>query len=223
MSFLSVFAAAAQQTSPFKEFFVDFYHQYIVPDVHYENLNFGSGSFLSVRMIVVGLFIGIALAGFAAVFNKRVLGSFVRRLIAQECLSPDSAKTLDELGFGANIFIRFAMRTSGVNLRRVVKCREEELYYEQLAKEREAYELEREKDPKLPKFEETPYRVDVLEDSFYIPEDKKYVADMKFAANGTSWLGIIALFVVSFIALVLVLVALPSILGLIDDFVGGFK
>ena len=34
----------------------------------YENLKIGSGSLLSVRLIVIGLFVGIALAGFGSVF-----------------------------------------------------------------------------------------------------------------------------------------------------------
>ena len=136
MSYLSVFVAAAQQDLTLRDFWNDFYTNYIDPHETYEYLDLGSGSLLSIRMIIIGLFIGIAISGFAAVFNKRVLGAFVRCLIKNECLSPDSAKTLDELGFGTNIFIRFAMRSNGINLRRVVKCREEELYYEEMQKQR---------------------------------------------------------------------------------------
>ena len=223
MKLLSVFASAAQQTPTLKDFWNDFYTNYVDPHEVYEHLDLGSGSLLSIRMIIIGLFIGIALAGFAAVFNKRVLGALVRRMLAEECLSPESAKTLDELGFGANLFIRFAMRSNGVNLRRVVKCREEELYYEELDKQRKAHEKARETDPSLKKFKEIPYRTDVLEDSFYIPEEMKYVAELKFESKGTSWLGIIVLMLVSIIMLVAVLIALPEILGLIDDFLAGFS
>lgn len=223
MKILSVFAAAAQQTSWLKDIWTDFYEGYVVPDEYYEHLDLGSGSLLSIRMIIIGLFIGIGIAGFAAVFNKRVLGAFVRRLLSEQCLSQESAKTLDELGFGANLFVRFSLRSGAVNLRSVVKCREEELYYAELEKMREAHEQKRRSDPSLKPFKETPYRVDVLEDSFYIPEEKKYVADMKFEAKGTSWHGIIVLMIFSVIALIAVLLILPEILGLIDDFIGGFK
>ena len=223
MKFLSVFAAATQQTPTPQDFWNDFYNNYVDPDDVYEYLDLGSGSLLSIRMIIIGLFIGIAISGFAAVFNKRVLGSFVRCLLKHECLSPDSAKTLDELGFGTNLFIRIAMRSSGVNLRRVVKCREEELYNEELQKQRLAHEEAMKNDPTLKKFKEIPYRTDVLADSFYIPKDMKYAAAMKFESKGTSWGGIIALVIVSAIMLIGVLVALPEILGLIDDFLAGFS
>ena len=180
MSYLSVIAAAAQQTPTLKDFWNDFYTNYVDPHEVYEHLDLGSGSLLSVRMIIIGLFIGIAISGFAAVFNKRVLGAFVRCLLKNECISPDSAKTLDELGFGTNIFVRISMRSKGINLRRVVKCREEELYYEEMERQRIAHEAAREKDPTLGEFKEIPYRTDVLADSFYIPEEQKYVAEMKF-------------------------------------------
>ena len=223
MRFLSTLAAAVQQAPTLKDFWDEFYTTYIDPHEVYEHINLGSGSIISIRMIIIGLFIGIAISGFAAVFNKRVLGAFVRCLLKNECLSPDNAKTLDELGFGANIFIRYALRSNGVNLRRVVKCREEELYYEELQKRREAHEEARKNDPSLEEFKEIPYRTDVLADSFYIPEEEKYIADMKFAEKGTSWLGIIVLFIVSVIMLVGVLIALPEILSLVDDFLAGFS
>ena len=223
MKLLSVFAASAQQTPTIRDFWNDFYNTYIDPNEVYEHLDLGSGSLLSRRMIIIGLFIGIAISGFAAVFNKRVLGAFVRCLLKEECLSPESAKTLDELGFGTNIFIRIAMRSGGVNLRRVVKCREEELYNEELQRQREAHEKAAENDASLGKFKEIPYRTDVLADSFYIPEEQKYVAEMKFAEKGTSWGGIIVLMIMSLVMLVAVLVVLPEILSLVDDFLAGFS
>ena len=152
-----------------------------------------------------------------------MLGAFVRCLLKEECLSPESAKTLDELGFGTNIFIRIAMRSGRVNLRRVVKCREEELYNEEIQRQREAHEKAAENDASRGKFKEIPYRTDVLADSFYIPEDQKYVAEMKFEEKGTSWSGIILLMIMSLVMLVAVLVALPEILSLVDDFLAGFS
>ena len=46
---------------------------------------------------------------------------------------------------------------------------------------------------------------------------------MKFEAKGTSWGGVIVLAIISIIMLVAVLVALPEILGLVDDFLAGFS
>lgn len=192
----------------------------------YENLKIGSGSLLSVRLIVIGLFVGIALAGFGSVFNKRVLGDFVRKLLGEECLDGERAKTLEELGFAQNFFIRYSV-ARGVNLRRVVRCREEEEYLANMERQREEYEAKRAEDPSLPKyhkaFREKPFRVKADSHHFYIPEDLKGMADTKFDKKGTSWGGAWIMVLIMAIALVAVLLSLPYILNLLDEFVGGFS
>lgn len=192
----------------------------------YENLKIGSGSLLSVRLIVIGLFVGIALAGFGSVFNKRVLGDFVRKLLGEECLDGERAKTLEELGFAQNFFIRYSV-ARGVNLRRVVRCREEEEYLANMERQREEYEAKRAEDPSLPKyhkvFREKPLRVKADSHHFYIPEDLKYMADTKFDQKGATWAGAWIMVLIMAIALVAVLLSLPYILNLLDEFVGGFS
>ncbi len=192
----------------------------------YENLKIGGGSLISVHLIIIGLFIGIALGGFGSVFNKRVLGDFVRTLLREECLGEEQAKTLEELGFSQKFFIRYSV-ARGVNLRRVVRCREEEAYLADLARQREEYEAKRAEDPSLPKyhkvFRDKPFRVKADSHHFYIPEDLKYMADTKFDQKGTTWLGAVVMVLIMAIALVIVLMALPYILNLLDEFVGGFS
>lgn len=188
----------------------------------YENLNMGTGSIFSVRLIIFGLCIGLALAGFAAVFNKRVLGGFVRRLLKDECLSPDSAKTVDELGYSTNLFIRLAVRKS-TSLRRVVKCREEQIFLEELEQKRTEYQNKRAEDRSLPRFKEAEYKMDVMKDRFYIPEEMKYMADIKFEQKGTSWLGAVMFVVIMAIVFVAAMIALPYILDLINDAAGVFN
>ena len=188
----------------------------------YEDLNMGTSSIFSVRLLIFGLCVGLALAGFAAVFNKRVLGGFVRKLLKDECLSPDSAKTVDELGYSTNLFVRLAVRKS-TSLRRVVKCREEQLFLEELEQKRTEYQNKRAEDRSLPRFKETEYKIDIMNDRFYIPEEMKYMADIKFEQKGTSWLGAVIFVVIMAIVFVAAMIALPYILDLINDAAGMFN
>ncbi len=200
-----------------------FYKNYLTDDNVYDNLKLGGGSLISVRLIIVGIFIGVCLAAFASVFNKRILGAFVRKLLGEECLSPESGKTLPELGYADKLFIRNGVRR-GVNLRRVVRCREEEEYLARMAEQEATYEERRRSNPALPKkFRPESFRVNPDEHHFYIPEDMKYVADMKFEQKGTTWGGAVLCVILMAAALVAVLLVLPKILELVNDLVGALS
>ena len=67
------------------------------------------------------------------------------------------------------------------------------------------------------------YKVDVLNDSFYIPEDKKYEAEIKFEKKGTSLGGAVFILILMIIVMAALLIALPTILEFIDGIVEGFK
>ena len=217
-SALNVTTAEELEMPLWKELWYYFYNTYVNPTEYYENLGADSQTMLSVRLMILGLFIGISIAAFAAVFNKRVLGEVVRRLLKAGALSPDRALTLAELGYSGWI-VGLAVKKS-TSLRRVVKCREEEEYDEKLDEKRKEYAERRKNGEKLPKFKETPYRINTLTDTFYIPEDMKYMADVKFEKKGTTWLGAILTVVVLAILFVALMVALPQIFELLDDVAG---
>ena len=183
-----------------EELWVYFRDTYINGETAYKNLD--TGGFISVPLILIGLFVGFALASFGAVFNKRVHGGFVRKLLCEECLSPDTAKTLPELNCADKLIIRYAVRRS-VSLRKVVHCREEEEYA------KEAHDK--------------PFRVLPDEHHFYVPEDMKYTAQIKFEKKGSSWVGAVIYLVILLVALVALLVFMPKILGVLDAFIGIFK
>ena len=175
------------------------------------------------RNIIIGIFLGLCVASFAVVINKRVLGGFVRLLLANECLSPEAGKTLPELNYADKLLIRSAVRRS-TNLRRVVRCREEEEHKARMEEAEAGYAERRAADPSLPKrFRPTAFRVDPDAHHFYIPEEMKYTADVKFEQKGTTWLSAVVFVVVMLVAMVAVLMVLPRILSLVNDFVGGFS
>lgn len=203
-------------------FWKELWNTVFADETKYEYLEKGAVSLTSLRMIIVGIFIGLALACFAAVFNKRVLGDFVRKVLREEALSPETAKTLSELGYARKTCIRSSVR-KGVNLRRVVRCREEEAYLLEMEQKEAEYAAKRKENPKLPKFKAEPFRVNADEHHFYIPEEMKYMADVKFEKKGSTWLGAIVFVVILLILTVVAFLTLPYILTVLNDWFGAVE
>lgn len=267
------------------ELFEYFKEKYFTP--HLDDYSHLSVSANMITTVTFGLFIGINIAALLAIFNKRVLGDFVRTLISHECFSPQKAKTLSELGFIKNSSVRGSLR-SGVTLKRVVHCREEEEYYAELDAKRNdrkspppdtissesqssggnsaddasadlesaeigasdrrnlvppvvssppvqtgdvsgnahdaAVNMTESSEPKTSAltFRETRYKIDLNTAHFYIPEELKYTADIKFDKKGTN---ILSYFVVLILSSALVLLAfrfIPNLLQSIDKLISSF-
>lgn len=78
-----------------------------------------TGTDMTLEIVLWSMFAGIVVASFVAVYNRRVVGKVVRELYARGAHYPCQAVTLAELGLERNIFILWALRSSGT-LRRVV-------------------------------------------------------------------------------------------------------
>jgi hypothetical protein len=50
------------------------------------------------------------MAALYIIYIKNVVGAFIRKLLAEGCLSEETAKTAEELGYGKNPLIRAALR-----------------------------------------------------------------------------------------------------------------
>ena len=220
---LKVMTELAEQELPlWKEIWLYLYNTYFTNERVYENLGMGSGTLISPTLIIVGLFIGLAIAGFGVVYNKKILGGFVRKLLREEIISKEKATTLSEIGYEKKSLIKRAVRTNHA-LRHIVVCVQEEKYNEEIAKKRDEHEQKRKDDPTLPKFKEIEYKIDSENDRFYIPDDKKYLADIRYDAKGTTWRGAVAFVIISLIVMIAAIIFVPYILELIDELVGTFK
>ena len=80
----------------------------------------GNGQFDLVVLIWM-MFLGIVFGAFVAYFTKTVLGNFVRKLMDEGASGPETARTLDELGYRglSAFFVRRAMKP-GASLSRYV-------------------------------------------------------------------------------------------------------
>ncbi len=186
----------------------------------YENLGFGDFAFNNLRGIIVGMVIGIILAAYLSIFNRRVHGAFVSAVIDHNASTPATAKTLSELGYMKNSAIRSALR-SGNTYRGIVRCVEAEEYFSARELARGQYEAEvAASGEKAPPFSSPEYKFDFEHARFYIPEDKHFTAGQRFAKKGTSILSAVIMTVVSIVLLWAILRFLPDIMQYIDNFVG---
>lgn len=83
-------------------------------NANYENLNF-TGTVTTLLMLVGGICLGVLLASFIIVFEKRVLGKFIRSLLARGASSPETALSLAELGLEKNGFIKRELSRASVS------------------------------------------------------------------------------------------------------------
>ena len=81
--------------SLFEELWEYFEETYFSPEIPaLDNFDLGTGTLVSLKNILVGLTLGLILASFITIYNKRYIGRFVRKLLSEECISHESAKTL---------------------------------------------------------------------------------------------------------------------------------
>ena len=219
---LGMLATTASEYQPLaEELWRYFYDTYLNPSEYYGNLNLTSADLWTIRILIFGLCVGLSLAAFAAAFNKRVLGDIVRKIIAKQAFSPETAVTLEELGIEGKPIAHFAIKRS-TSLRRVVKCCEEEMFEADQDKREREHKENRKKDKSLPAFKRLKYKINPYSDTLYIPEKDRYMADVKFEKKGTTWVGACVFSVVMAVVFVGLMVALPQILSLLNEFAGAF-
>lgn len=186
----------------------------------YDNLGFGDFAFANLRNIIFGLILGIIFASYLVIFNKRVYGEFVRSLIGENCSSPETAKTLSELGYMKNSAVRSAIKT-GHEYRGIVRCPEAEEYYAAREQARGEYEARvAASGERAPAFSSLEFKYDFTTARFYIPEDKHFTATERFEKKGTNVLSAIAITAISLVLFFLIIKFLPDIMQFLDNFVG---
>lgn len=207
------------------QFISDKYFSVSFEEYQYEHIRLTENSFFSMSYIIIALFLGVIIAAAMSLFQKRTLGDLVRALDRESCYAPDTAKTLEELGFLKNAAVREALRR-GSSLRRVVRCAGEQDYLEAQAQKRAAFEAEqaaKEKRSDRKKWRDIPYRYDFSTDRFYIPEELAFGATTHFDKKGTNPLVFVFTVIGCVIIASLCCFLLPEMLKLADNFVGVFR
>lgn len=183
----------------------------------YENFQIYN-PFVSVKLIVWAIFAGIVAASLMAIYNKRVIGGFVKTLLSGGCISPENAKTIVDLGYGTDWAIKNALRTDNVLRRFVVRIDDAGDNTEVNDDNPEAAPADKQRGKK--RAHET---IDFLTAKFYIPEELKYKAEVRYAGRGTDLYTLGICIVICAAAALLAIYAIPEIIQLIDNFVGTLK
>ncbi len=168
----------------------------------YDNFSVTEQTANIVNKIIPALIIGIIIAAIATVYCRRVVGQFVRTLIEKEALSPESGVTLFDTGAFRSTVVRREL-CRGAFLKKVVRCREEEAFIAE-------------------KGSDASYQIDFTRDHFYIPEELKDRAEIRFNPKGSSWLTVVLTAVLTPIVVGLICRFLPNILQFADSIITYF-
>lgn len=183
----------------------------------YDNFSLSSDAGVTVRNAILAAMLGIVIASIMTAYyrNDRGPGGFVRHLLKEEIHSPEKAKTLLELGYFRNPTIRREL-AKGSALRMVVRCREVE---EAEQAEREMAENLQNGAKKRNTYAKNPVKIDFCTAHFYIPEDLRHRADVRFDKKGSDWGRVIATAVITIVMASVLCWLLPDALHLADNLI----
>lgn len=182
----------------------------------YEHFNFSLSAGATIRNTILALAAGLILAAFFTVYTRTKLGGFVRKLIADGCLSEDSAKTLYELGYFRDAAIRRHLARGGPlsMVVRSVAAPAENADPGELPPQKKAAKSW--KNFFLPAPKNKP---DFPTARFYIPEDLRIRAEIRFEKKGSDKRTLIATVIAAVIVFSLLCQLVPEILQMADNLI----
>lgn len=199
--------------------------------------NFNIHSVTALVVMVGGLCFGLFLASVVAVVQKRHVGKMARTLLSLEANSPESAKTLRELGLSRSILVKMSLSHASP-LRKIISVVEEDKvftyrdelaaafpsYKEKLDEENgeEKEEKEKESTPS-PKGRFRLRRINFESARFFIDPSLTVRASIRYEEKGTSWYLVPLSFVASVALFLLALRFLPVLVNMLDATITNFK
>ena len=212
---MKILLTQAAKSGKFVSFWERVFDTFFNPQKNnYDNINANTGGIVSLRFIIIGLMFGFCAAAIGSLYEKGLIGSFVKKLLSEDCVGANNAKTLYELGFDRSPAIRSSVR-SGSTLKRWVRCVEEDEFYASVDEKKAEFEAQNPNERFVaPKFKRDP---DTMH--FYIPEELKYKADVKFSTKGANIVSVILVIVVSVILCAALCSVIPDMLTFADNFI----
>jgi ABC-type amino acid transport system permease subunit len=168
---------------------------------------------MTLEIIVWSMFLGVIIGAFVILYNKSILGAFVRILLEAGANSPESAKTLEETGFSKNIFVKFSLYVKST-FRKII----------QVSPVKSGYEIKGDTVP----LENTKKRIKknrrtaqpkLSELKFYIPQEMAVRADSIYSNNGTSLLIVIITIALFLTVAILSFTVIPDLVQMLKNFV----
>lgn len=162
----------------------------------YEYIPVNENTAGNIRSLVLGFMFGFLAAAVFIYLQKRSLGSFVGQLLKEDCLTPASAKTPLALGCNRSTLLRSEWKRRGA-ITRYVHCVEEE-----------------------GACDESNQKMDFSNMHFYIPEDKRYTAEVRFERRGSKLRSLLLVMVATVALATVVCIFLPVLLRWADWLIG---
>ena len=173
---------------------------------------------ISLAVIIWGLYAGMLIGGILSVYNKRYLGSAVRALLAAGSLSPDTAQTLPQLGIKKQGFQR-ALREGSALRKCISVANEGDCCLPPKPAKKWTAALRR----FFTGSSEPVKKLDLDRALLYVPEEKKYHAQVRYEKRGTSpvliLLGAVLLLIVAIVATYFI----PELLQMTDQMITSFR
>ena len=180
----------------------------------YQNISVSATTGKNIRNIILAIAIGLIVASAMMVHTRRGLGKFIHTLLKNDCTSADKAKTLSELGFYQNHSVRSALKR-GVTFGKLVCCKEEKEWSATQSFTNETVE----KDGSTKDASRGEFAINCSTMHFYIPEDLRYRAEIRFEKKGTSWGFFAIVAILTVIGCALLCLFLPNLLQLTDNII----
>ncbi|MBQ9759767.1 MAG: hypothetical protein IJW16_00300 [Clostridia bacterium] len=188
----------------------------------YQNFSVAAGTATTLRNIVLGIAIGLIIAGAMIAYTKQVHGKFVRTVIRSGCTSPENAKTLSELGYFQNPSIRREL-TKRVTFGKLVRCVEEDVQANSSSDHETSKASEvvnkRKSFSALFRVKKQEFKIDFTTMHFYIPEDLRYRAEIRFERKGSTWGFFAIVAVITVVISSLLCIFLPDLFRLADNLI----
>lgn len=165
-----------------------------------------SGGTGSIELILICCYIGILAACALAIYEKRVMGEFIRTVLKRGATSPETALTLRELGYDNKSSVIRALRGNG-------------LFKDTVFEASDTVEFDKESHA-LPVYRE---KFDPATARFYIPEPLKYKAEVRFEKKGTHIMMLVLAAILFGILLIIALLLKDQVLVLIDQYLEAMR
>ncbi len=204
--------------------------------------NFDIHSVTTLLVIIGGLCLGLFLASVIAVVQKKHIGKMARALLSLEANSPESAKTLYELGLSGSVPVKIALSHASPlrKLLSIVEGDEVFTYQDELAaafpdykkkidaaKEEKGEQAEgeekEEKKESLPPKRFRLRRLNYETARFFIDPSLYHRTTLRYEEKGSSWWIVLLSFVASAAVFLLALRFLPVLVSMLDATISNFK
>ena len=162
----------------------------------------------SLELAIWGMYFGVVLACLLALYEKRVIGKFVRTLLQKGALSPETAMTLADLGYEKNPFIKRSLRGKTALSTLVYIPGEEHGLPEDPASDEELHPI-----PAIRgKLDFTGTNT-----KFYIPAPLRHRAAIRFEQHGTHLMSVVVAIILFAAVAILLVWGLPKAIDFVRD------